>query len=644
MNRTERRVASLALLGAAVLLGIGVPTPWTGVGFLFVWTVFFLGGHTCRPGRGGEEPASVVARTALGLALAIVLWSLSAYVTKALWPGTLTLLAFAAAGLRSTLRALSAEVDGAGAPHAPPGVTAAVLIGALGLGLYVEGKNEIVRGDLILYSFRWDWDVHLYWASLVREQGLPLVGTAGSPEAPLERLMHTGLLCSIAGIEQLTRTTPYQAARILAVGCFALIALAGLALVRARPLPRPTLVLAALAPLVWGAASLPFDLSRPGWSAVQDPYHSGAFASTTAAGALYHNLTQLESVALAAAALTVVPWKAGGSWTLAALLTGAAGLVKPTTAAVLGPALLTLALWSRAGWRTAGRMIAAFAAAAVLLAMPVLVAHPPPGVQAIIELRRLTTLFSVHTGVWVGVSGICAGAWLLRGRREGDARPRVLALSCLAGLLLAAVWSEPDKRSDLNQSWGLNAALVLMAPLVVATALTARPLALRLAGTALVGLHLLSGALYAWHYPRLQRRELWRPTQALLARVRESTRPGTRLFVDMRLLPATGYAYLGRPTPFPLHLVQPAELHDAATWRGLMNGQDTMPQLSAFLTRRDAVVVGPWTRQLRPALEAEGFRLVWTDDVAEGELWVRPIAGARSSRELPASPAPGAPP
>jgi hypothetical protein len=354
-----------------------------------------------------------------------------------------------------------------------------------------------------------------------------------------------------------------------------------------------------------------------------DPYFSGTHPYTTAGGALYHNLTQLESVALAMSAVALVPaGSRGGSWPLAALLAAAAAVVKPTTAAVLGPAIVLAAIWERVGWPAMGRIVACLGIGAALLLLPAIVAEVPPGVSSSFDLGGLATLPSARMLVWLGLSGVCACVWIARGR-NADAPRRLLALACVGGAGLAAVWTEPAKRAAANESWGLNAALVLMAPLVVASTLAATRRAVRISGAALLALHVASGALYAWQYPQLKRWGLPHTSRALLERVRDSTAPGTRLFVDMSLLPAPGYAYLARPTPFPLHLIQPVERYDAETWR-LINGNRRMPPRPLeFLARRDAVVLGPWTGHLRPLVRGAGWRLAWTDEATDAQLWLK---------------------
>src|SRR5688572_27924220 len=103
---TEARAirAALVALGlAAGALSLRTPAPWTGLAFLLTWTVFALAGlATLR--RVFPVPASPLTRlvmaTALGVASADFLWTVSALAFKRLGPGTVALLCLSLVGLR----------------------------------------------------------------------------------------------------------------------------------------------------------------------------------------------------------------------------------------------------------------------------------------------------------------------------------------------------------------------------------------------------------------------------------------------------------------------------------------------------------------------------------------------------------------
>jgi hypothetical protein len=613
------RAVLLALGLTAALLSLRTPARWTGAAMLMAVLVSVLAGMATLarvfPVRDATAPMLLVTAAAHGVATAVILWTASALAFKRLGPGTAALAILSLAGIPRLRAAWRGRVPlGPGEVPQAAGVATAALV----LGLYVNGFNEVEHGGRLLFTFRFDWPSHLYWAGLVREQGLPLVGGSGVSSVPFAALTHTGLLCLLAGIEQAARVGPYGAARILGVAGFPLLALAawlGLA-GRAAGTAR---MLAALSPLVWGGIGLPFDAFAGNREGLLDPYLGGLAPLSVPAGTLYHNLTQLWSVALAAVALVVIDAclsrRQPGGLLLAGGLLGVSWLVKPSTPLALVPALLLIAFLARVPLRGLARLGAPFLAAVFLYALPALLADLPPGPRFAARAPAPGSLFAVL--VTVGLSGVVVTRRLASlGRRPAEARSRdAVALAVIGGAAIAACVVEPRLPSYGNHVWSLAAALVLLAPETVAWALAwtagrAAPVA-RAAGLVLLGVHLLTGATYLVRYPWLRPRSVPVATRGVLDAVREATPPDRRVLLDLDLVPTAAAAYVGRPGPLPtVPLLQRDEGTDLRQWLAINGGADPGPAaLDGLLEGCGGVVVGPRTEHLKQPLRARGWRV-----------------------------------
>lgn len=646
--RLEIRPRSLteasAIRGVLVALGLGAvalavrsPAPWTGAAFIVVWGVFALAGlATLRLVFPLREPSTlllVVMATAHGMGSAVVLWSVSALAFKRLGVGTAALVCLSMIGLRQT----PAMWRGRRPLSSGEAIDAMwVAIAALALGLYVNGGNEIQEGDVLLYTFRWDWPSHLHWAQLVKEQGLPLVGGSGVSSVHFAALTHTGALCLLAGIQEATRIGPYGAARILGVGCFPLLALAALLGVGHRALGR-RVVLAGLSPLVWGGMGFPIDVLTGNHPGILDPYLNGMVPMAVPSGTLYHNLTQLSSVALAAAALAAVDRcmsrRELGGFLLGGGLLGVSWLLKPSTSLVVMPALVLICLLARLPLRALVRLGAPFAACLAIYFLPALLVDLPPG--PVFEARAPAigaTLLEMT--VWAGLTGAVVARALFglvrqpRRGRVGDA----VALAMVGGVVVAACAFEPGRPAFGNNVWTLAAALVLLAPETTASAVEwARQRGFSgasLVAWALLTGHHLSGSVYLVRYPLLGRFAMPGSNREAVLAIREATRPDRRVLVDLALMPAAAFPYLGRPSPLPLvSLIQPAEIADRAEWLRLNRGEAPDPAaLDRLLMRCDGVVIGPNTPQLGQPLRLRGWRAAQIELPAEYRLF-KPPAG-----------------
>lgn len=616
------RSAVLALALAAVALGARTPDPWTGAAFLATWAVFASAGlATVRlafPAPAGPLVKLVMA-TAHGVGSAVVVWTVSALAFKRLGPGTVALVGLSVVGLWRARSAWKGRT-----PFAPGEAAAAAstLIAALALGLYVNGFNEIQKGDALVFTFRFDWPSHLYWAQLVKERGLPLVGGSGVATVPFAALTHTGLLCLVAGIQELAGVGPYGAARILGVGGFPLLALAGWA-GAGRAASGRSAVLAGLSTLVWGGIGAPLDLLAGNTAGILDPYLGGIAPLAVPSGALYHNLTQLLSVALAAAALCAVDASVTGraprGLLLAGSLLGAAWLLKPSTPLVLMPALVLACLVARVPFRGLVALCAPFAAALALYYLPAALAPLPPGPRFAMRLPAADT--PIRLLIWLGLTAVVAGRALRRlpAPPPEGAATGALALALLAGIVIEACVFEPRLPAYGNNVWSLAAVLVLLAPGTVATAIawTRRSAfsGARLLPAVLLVAHVGTGVLYLVRYPWIRPRQARVASRRALEAVHEATPRDRRILLDLALVPTAACPYVGRQTPLPMvPLIQPEEGADLAQWLGVNRGAEPDARaLDGLLAGCGGVVLGPQTRHLRGPLRARG----WTaEDIA----------------------------
>jgi hypothetical protein len=514
---------------------------------------------------------------------------------------------------------------------------------ALLAGYHLTGINELLLSRGMFFTARFDLWAHVYWAGLVRDLGLPFPEPSGIPGAPLAPLSHLGLFGILAGIQQLSWASPYQSAKILALGCYLLIPLSGILLVRHLRPSRPVHALCALSPLFWGGIVAPIELILRRWSGFRDLYLESVVPLALPAGTLYHNLPQLTAVMLGGAALCALDGDRQesdrtGVLSFAGLL-AVSGLVKPVLLLVLGPALLLLLLLDRR-WQHALLAGIVLGCGTLLHLAPGLLASLPEAHGWRIDPGRLhqprTLLHAlVAGGLALVVAGACA-LDLARTRARHSFRWYHLHAVGLGGaVLFALLFFEPARQDHGNQLWPLSAMLVLAAPLTSASLLrwiapggTRRrmPAPAVLASLALAA-HLSSGVIYASRYPFIRTHWLT-PDQVRLAEtVAAATEKNASLLVAPELADhLLIYPYLGRRM-LPSLSWHPAAGEANALWRAVARGK-RRDALDTVLQGRDHVLLGPRNGHLVPLLQKRG----WSPIALPGghTLWSRPAGAQRA--------------
>lgn len=640
------RVLGVAALlgGSALTLGLGAPTPWTGVVFVLAWLLFFLLGSAWVPhdwralsDEHAWAPALrfAVVATAAGLGTAILLWSLAALWLKSLLAGTAISLAGCTLGAFRLLRRR------APVPSLVWPLPLIVMGVAFACGFYFYGINEIRVGGDLLFTYRWDVAHHMYWAGLVQALGLPMVEHNGAIDMPLMTLYHTGVLVATAGIGEASGLTAYQAGRVLAIGCTVLLAAASATLVARSGLRAWQIALGALSPLAFAGFSIPLDMLRLNLSGLLDPYAASVAPFSAASGSLYHSIPQVAAVAVGAAALVVVDhFRSEHHRSLLALagwLMGTTLGIKPTLAILLLPAMV-LALGIQSDRRHTFVLFSAGTAVGMLpfflpKALADLPAAPPWSTLPLSGVLQIDTLVQL-AAAGVAVPIFIVRLWrLLRLGFDSWETIDVVLLALGGGMLFAAVFVEPGSRSAQgNQYWPRNAALVLAAPFLVATVLRFADTAfeagsaksLRVAALGAVGLlctHLAGGLLYATRYPWINSGRIEYTDADELREISRRIPPSARLLADVV---SPEVAYLPRRFVFGGSWSEVLQ-QDLDLWRRLRRGEwnDT---LRAFVTARDGIVLGPRTEHLRPRLR----------DLAWSEKWT----GTRHSYWAPVVPGP----
>lgn len=629
-----RDLMKLPLIALCLLLiivpGIGASTPWTGLGFVLI-VVIMLGlglavmprGAICDTSRAG----SLVVLVATGVSIAVFLWSVSLYLIKDAGLGTLLIIGVAAFGFRRRQRDLPSLT--------PSGPELAAISIALLIGFYITGINDLRFGDEIHFSYRYDWSAHGHYAALVAELGLPPVGLTGAPNVPFNGLSHAGLSTLIAGTEQLTLTTIYQAMRILALLSFPIIALGSYALLSSRVSNLRWRVALCLTPLFWAGLVLAVELVRSiyfvgDFYGVIDPYRRALYRGLVPAGNFYHNIPQSLSVALGMAVLVAIDhWRQSKkqAWFVAAVMVlGVSMSIKPSLLIVFAPALLLTLLSCRARFIDLAIFGVAITAAVVFYSLP----------NFIVDLPEARGWSIVWRNLWSGE------AWIIMTLLLGVALPIMIARGLTAPRLLRDEWQWPDIANIStfgailfyvvmrevgphgNHSWPLAATMILLSPFVVGVIVNLPLIWRRIAG-GILAIQLTGGLLYAINYPLLFHRTLPASIVDTLKRCRESSTPHDRFLLDPTLAPhqASTAPYLRRANPW-LPVATMTENEQRKTWLQFASGkapdEDAVRDL---VSGRTAVIIGPKTLELKQTLEDLKWQRAPVKLPKPYELWLQ---------------------
>jgi hypothetical protein len=554
------------------------------------------------------------------------------YALGLLVPGSLLLLGTAIWGAIRVRRGATA------ARFRPTRLGLAVLAVALVAAAYHRVCFDHWSGNQVLYSgyIQGDLYFHTHMAALLTEQGAPLVDYTGHPATPLSPPTHIGFSTLLAGVAGLGQIAVLQAPRVLIPLAYALIVLSGLGLVAQPGRSRRLVFVAAASGLLWGGLSIPIDIALGNIRGLWAPYCYSAVPFNQASGSLFHNGTQVYSVALTGVALLALrQWLASDSLRWLGLASGIAGatfLVKPSLTILTGPALLVLLLLRRARPRAWVTSVLTFASCSGAYLLPAL--YPDPAAEKFSWAVGLPNApwgtIALRYGVLVGAACLFVGVRcrsLQRALRDRSVAQieDLVAVAILGGVVFSLFFHEVG-RQQYNEFWGLLAILALAAPLVTVCLLEGarRPaadsaVARRRFAAVLVGLHGLSGALCLVSYPLLDAQRVPVAEVAATEAFRAETAPGTRFLLDPSFPPAL-LPVLARPT-FVASWGQIDSHRDTAKWKAIVL-QRRDPR--SMLAPRDAIIVGPRTEWMVSWLRLPEWQLRIAPPEQPWQLWTAP--------------------
>jgi hypothetical protein len=624
---TSRILSGPIIVGAivaALLFTAGAPVWWSGLGFVGTWAALLGCGLAWLPGSLASDrwsgPALIAAS---GIACAWFLWTASGYLTGGMTAGSVAVVVVGAVGW---VRAIRGNLTRP--PERPELIAIAI---ALGAGFYLTGLNEIWGSDRVFFTFRYDWDVHLHIAGIISEHGLPKLEHSGAARYPIDAVSHVGWPVLVAGVESLTQTSLFTAARGLTVGGFAVIALAACGIARRRLDRLPVVLLVSVAPLVWGGLALAASLARGDVDAILDLRQAWPGPGIVS-GVMYYNATQLFAVALVLAGLAVLdrdelprPIELAAGYALIAI----SASIKPSLAIVVVPALL-LVLTAARRWRELAVVLAVSAAIAAIYFLPALLADElPPRIGWTIGLPDDARSALAHLAATIGVLALVAARWiglLFAATSRRAVMPGAVVTLALGGALVFALLFREVGRSHGNQFWPLVGIVVVMTPFALAELVRwPKPGFRRVVVHLLIGVHLTAGLIYAANSPAIRARSL-KPAQieAVVA-MRELTPKDARVHV-MPGVPRILAPFYRRRANWRPPLIA-SELPAYKRWAAVARGE--APFEPSIVADRDAVILTRRSRRLGPELEALGWTRSYRGDRTSFELWLAPGVSAR---------------
>ena len=522
----------------------------------------------------------------------------------------------------------------------PTNIVFFVIIFAVFVGCYHYFWIEYQVGDNILFRglYRSDLYIHSHIASLVCENGLPLINRVGDATSPIFHPTHLGLMVLLAGFHNLTGLSFFQSSRVLAPFGLTVLSLSSLALI-AHPQRNTWIVLwASISIIIWGGLTIPIEAARGNVSGLLVPYVKALLRPNCPSGTLYHNLPQIFTLALTGTGLVAlqqyIKFKDTYFFVLACMFISVTFLVKPSITVLTIPSVFIFLLISRENINKYFIAGAIFVVGIGCYYLPNLIKES--------QLQSTGWIINISKINWIEESlkylVLFGVVWLFVGRRVpliwqsiiGKRKPNLedfIVIVIFGGICFSLLFVERHefRRFHGNQHWGLTGSIILSVPFVIVSLAEWRVKGIRHGAKikkiimALVGLQIIAGALYAMTFPFAEIEKFPVVFKEVLQEMRKETTPQSRFLFDPSFPHGVeSMVYLERPG-----------LSDYKTQysrKTLSEWQDVIQKNKApfpFIQRWNTFVVGPETEWLIPLLKEKNwrFRAVYFE---KWQLWTAP--------------------
>lgn len=573
-------------------------------------------------------PLRILLSLSLGIGASLFVWGVSFLLVGRSFPGTLVLLTLAVWGLVTHPKSASDDL------LLLPDEFLATCAAALGLGVYHWGLIGIPLGGMIIFPGGSSGDIqfHSGLAALIQSNGLPLVELSGLGVDKFFAPTHLGVPVLLSGMADALAIAPLEASRILAPLGYLILALSVYCLLDDPRIGGRWRFLFAVSSLAIGSLTFVADLVSFNVNGVAAPVIRATFSPGTASGSIYHNITQLFALGLAATALAVIHktgWRFLG---IALSLIVVSGLIKPSLIIILMPALLL-------SWIVTSRSIVKLLQLLVTIVAWILIYYSPAlffdsastagnafqfSLAKFGEPKSLIGLLLLGGAAWVG--------WTLSLRRmwkgEATSLEWIAGLSLWGAALFLLCFREVGREGHLNESWAFAGLVALLVPFYTSRNWggTGAKKSVAFLALSFFCLQVCAGSLYAVAYThgrafRDGYYAIKRDDVKIAEELKNGTPQNARILIDPELSVSSwrvSYS-IGRQMIPPLDIGGSSPAIDPVGLIEALNGEGD----NRLILSRDVVVLKR-NRPISTRLEHEGWRKLDRPLPNNAEIWSSP--------------------